>query len=391
MEKSLNTDLIEPRMRSKLSYSFVTILLKSVRFLQRSFLKRERCLSLKDQYVFFLTLKRFVHLNLSPLDALCVFVDGRKTPLARFVLSLQPLLLAGYSLTQALEAVRWRVDPMVCHLLRLGERSHDFLSAISHVLDYLESARVFQKNLWASLRYPLLAMGVLMASMVFLVGAFMPHFEALSSENGLTSSKVMRVLFSLYALDEVVWTVCVVGLLSLWVVGWIFFKTPSGSFVRAWCLDHMPFVGAMRRMLEWSYFFDFLARGMRSKATLVEAFERASHVFSTLRRKKWAARVLEGLQKGLPLSFLCEGEKAIFRRLLPLLRSAEKTGNADIIYEAMSSFFRDEHAMIAERFKVYVGPFFLILVSLLFIGLIQSVINPFYAQIFSLEGMGIAS
>jgi type II secretory pathway component PulF len=235
-------------------------------------------------------------------------------------------LRAGRSFTQALEAARGVVPPLVTSMLRVGERGSQLGRALDQVASQLEQEADLMKQVRQALAYPALLLTAGVGSILFIGIFVIPKFASMLDDVGGQLPLTTKLLLggsSFMIHHAIVLGITVTGLV-LGLSNYV--RTPPGGTLWDRLLLKVPAVGPVRHALASARISralgGMLQVGMPMLSALNAAHEAAGDRILAGRVMRARQRVAEGQA----LAPALECERALSASVLQLVAVGEASG-----------------------------------------------------------------
>lgn len=202
---------------------------------------------------------------------------GAELPAGRLRLMIDALartLEGGASLDEAFEAQRHRLPAYLRGLVRAGERTGRTGEILGRFAGYASIGADARRLLWLNLAYPVIALSMALAVLLFILTYIVGGFEQIFKDFGIALPTMSWVLIELSGqLRNSAW-ILLEGLAAL---GAIAFATmlAVGPAARRSVAGHIPLLGPVWRWTSLAEFFHLLGLLLESELALIEAIPMA--------------------------------------------------------------------------------------------------------------------
>lgn len=130
-----------------------------------------------------------------PVDQCLKLLAGqqRKASMRGFSQALLTCVIAGSSISAALEKHATGAPPMVANLVRAGEARGNLAAALTDIARYLETSLELRKKIQSALTYPLALAFVALATIGIIVAGLVPTLMPLFKENGAQPPMMLQL------------------------------------------------------------------------------------------------------------------------------------------------------------------------------------------------------
>lgn len=302
---------------------------------------------------------------------------------ARTWLSVRDSIAAGRSLADALAAEGRRFGRMEIALVRVGEKSGELDSALTHAAAHLESRRNARSLLASALSYPLVAVTAAIGVCIFLVVSVIPKIADFLESGGAELPAMTQNLV----------------LLSAWLGGhWATLATSAAALVAALvaaraipasrlALDaaalRLPVAGRLLRISGTATFSRALSVLVRSGVSLLDALDVCTGLMGNRRLARRVAEASEAVVGGGALAPALQARGDWMPMLSRMTAVGETTGTLDTALGEVATFHEMLLATAIRRFGAVIEP-----AMIVFTGIVVGYVYvAFFVALFSLAGM----
>ena len=134
-----------------------------------------------DQLAFFKALSMSLSSGIDLVNAIKISFPHTKTILCEQIID---LIQNGYSLCESLQQTGLCKTPIILMRLKAADKTGDLKKALEDIIEYLEWSQSFQKNLKATIQYPLFVVGITICLSIFLISFVLPNLMELYNSMG---------------------------------------------------------------------------------------------------------------------------------------------------------------------------------------------------------------
>ncbi|MCL6594218.1 MAG: type II secretion system F family protein, partial [Alicyclobacillus sp.] len=285
-------------------------------------------------------------------------------------------LQTGVQLSVAL-AGRPRMFPsLLVQLLRAGEASGTLDEALDRAGRYFERQHDLRQRVRTALTYPVLVMLVAAAACAVLFMKVVPVFSAILAAYHAQLPLPTRMVLAISRGLTQAWLPCLL-LLLLAVAGWRYLLWRGyGVYVRDWLRLRLPVLRTLVHKSVLASFSRTLAALVQSGLPLLQALELTMSAVDNQVLARALAPVLAGVADGRLLSELLASVKVFPPLLVHMIRVGEESGHLDAMLDKAADFFEADAETLADRFKVLIEPFFILILAVIVGGIVLAVILP---------------
>lgn len=313
-------------------------------------------------------------------EALAIVADQLSHPhLQEIMHQLATSVRNGDALSAAMRNASDVFDPLIIHMMSIGQESGNLAQASEGVAQYLEIRHAFQKRIQSALAMPLVTgvFFIIVAGIIF--GAIMPRFVDLFSS---MQQEVPALTQSMIAVSAFVRSWRMLGLIGM--VGIMvatikrYVQSMRGKPIRDWLSLHLPFVGSVVQNTlvaqQLHAMSVLLARGM----PLVQALRITRDVGQNDLFNEQLSLLHDEVAAGSALSTaMASIEPALFTpESMAMVRVGEESGSLSTVLEKAALGYHDAVNRQLRVLTLVVQPLCMILLGLLVALLIFAVYIP---------------
>ena len=287
----------------------------------------------------------------------------------------------GLSFSDAMKNTKGVFSPMVINLVKAGEEGGVLDEVLDRLGKFYEKRQKLKNKIQGALIYPVativIAVGVLVACLVFVVPKFKEIFESKGQElPGITQFVVN--------LSEN-FLVNLIPILGVIIGGPIAFIVLYQMGVTKLVVDKfifkIPLFGDLIKRGSIARMSRTLSVLLRSGVRLNEGLEISKKTIENLYFQNIISRVREDIITGKPFSHPLKEHSNFFPSLaVQMVSTGEKTGNLDEILEKMADFYEDEVEVTADQLTSLLEPAIIIVLG----GMIGFLVISMFMPIFNL-------
>lgn len=307
------------------------------------------------------------------LELLAQDVDlGRLGPT---VAKISAAVLAGESFAEAIARHPALFPPMYVALVRIGEAS----GTLDHILEVLGEERVraeaLRRRLADALRYPAFVLCAAGGVLAFFLLFVLPQFASVLRD---FNAPLDPIVTSFLALSDLLRTHTneVYGALAvLLLLGWLVLRRPAtrGNIVRL--VTRLPLIRSVLTFHRTALFCRNLGVLLGSGVTLPTTLRILADMMATTGDGTAWAKTVDRVRHGGKLSEALADTAAFPATAVRMLRLGEETGQLPMLAGRIAEFYEAKLQRSLDRVVGIVGPFAIIVISIVVGGLIVSVMT----------------
>ncbi|HEY51294.1 MAG TPA: type II secretion system F family protein [Dehalococcoidia bacterium] len=251
-------------------------------------------------------------------------------------------LRAGHQLSNALSKHPQVFSPIYCKLLGVGEQSGDLETVLRQVADYMEKEVTTAKETKSALMYPAITFMVTIGVIGVLVIFVLPSFGGLYSSLGVEMPMAARLLIDVSTKLNDYWSYLLLGMLVLFGLTHIYFKTSSGRAKRDRLILRLPLLGRVCHLSELSRLCRSMSLLFRAGLPLTEILPMLIQSSRNQALSQALVEVQQDMIKGEGISRPMAKNKLFLSMMVQMVRVGEETGNLDVTLLAVARSYDTE-------------------------------------------------
>jgi len=317
-------------------------------------------------------------LTLQDALQLCQSISGNKKTAALSNTILEGLN-RGISFHEVLKIYASSFSPLYRSLIRLGEKTGSVAEVFSRMGSYMESEKKIRGKLGNVLWYPLMILFIAIIGCFGIVFYVMPRMAEIFSAFHVGDARTTIDMNSLYRSLWISFSVFIFFLLAIFFC--IVFRRLSKSF--AMLIDStllsIPLVGPLIQSIQTLNFSFAMEMLTGSGITVSNALKESAAVVTNSAFSNAILAVYEKLQKGekLSSSFLCY--KAFPQYIGTWIAVGEKTGEVELVFTQIRSFFQADVEHGSERLMGMIEPVLTLLIGIIVLILVVQFVLPVFS------------
>jgi len=282
----------------------------------------------------------------------------------------------GVSLSDAFLSLGDTFPRLYANSLRAGERSGELEFVLESYLAYQRLVEAVRKKIVASLTYPavliLLAVGLVVVLMIYVIPSFESFFVGLGSELPLPTKIVIGTATGF---QENFWFIVAGGVAGFFGLR-MWRSTPRGRMIiDRWKL-RIPVLGGLAHLFSMSQFSRSMAVLLGAGTPMVPALETAATSVGNAYISELFLACVSEVQQGRSLSDSLEDTRKMPGLALAMMRVGEATGALPEMLNNTSEFFDEEIDFTLNRIVTLIEPAILVTMGFIVAGLLLAVYYP---------------
>lgn len=287
-------------------------------------------------------------------------------------------LQRGQTLSQAMS--RHKVFPKLhINMIRAAEQGGILDKALRRLASFMEMTIAFRDELVSALIYPLLVLGVSLASVAFLAVFVVPRFAAIFQEMGQALPLPALILFRTGKfLSFWWWAILGAGVLGLFLIR-AYTETEEGeAFVDAAILK-TPFVGSVVRKIIVARFARTLGTLLESGVPILEAIRASRDVLDNREIYEKLDAIEEGVRKGKGVAGPLQASGVFPPLSAQMISVGEESGRLSEAFVTVAERLEAESKLSIQRAARVIGPllivFMAVIVALIIVSMLLAVFS----------------
>jgi general secretion pathway protein F len=315
-----------------------------------------------------------------PLDkAMGILLELPETGEAKKVLErVRESVRGGAPLSVALEQQHGLFSRLYVNLVRAGESGGGLDDALRRLADYLERSRELRSRVINALIYPMILIVLVLVSVVFLLVAVVPQFEALfTSLNAELAWYTAAVLGLSSALRNGWWVILLVLVGAGW---WLNGRMADPAWrlkLDGWLLNNRYF-GTLIARLDTARLARTLGTLVGNGVPLLTALNLSGNVLSNRVLGNALEAASSEVKSGSGLGYALGRQKVFPRLAVQMIQVGEESGELDSLLTKVADTFDIETRNAMDRLLALLVPALTILMALVVASIILSVLLPIY-------------
>jgi type IV pilus assembly protein PilC len=340
---------------------------------------RKKRVKLKDLSVFARQFATMIDAGLSMLRSLTILSEQVEKPELRRVLrQVKQDLEAGMSLSTAFAKSPDVFPTLMVSMTRAGEAGGFLDVAMRQIADNFEAEVKLRQKIKAAMTYPvvvfILAIGMCMGMLVFVVPVFESMFEGLGGELPLPTKFLVFLSASLRFMLPIL---IVTAIVAVWL--WRKFgKTPQVRNIVDPLKLKLPVFGDLSAKLALARFARNLSTLLSSGVPILQSLDIVAETTGSVVISRALKDVQESVRRGENVAGPL-GQHAVFPPMVvQMIASGEETGAIDQMLAKIAQFYDEEVEATTEALTALIEPLMIAFLG----GIVGSMIIALYMPIF---------
>ncbi len=345
-------------------------------------------LKLQDSINMFTHLATMAKLKIPLIESIHMLDHGANSKeLIEFSKSLSFCINRGSSFSEALINNFKNVDPIIISTISAAEKSGSFEKAFRNLIDYYTWRKSYKIKIQNAIRYPFLCFLVVLSTLIFLMTFLVPKMKPLILENSEYnlnfSTKSIFYLHDIFSggTTQTYFTFLAFTIFSFITLPYILKKILKLQYD---IFYKIPFIKNIFILIFQENFLKILYLQLKANKNLQDALLDAKETLPKGYPKKQVIKILDGLDKGYPLSHIFQKIKfdPVVSQLIYL---GEAAGSYEKAFEDASTVLAEKTSLFFERITTYLQPLLILFISFILIWMVYALFYPLYENIISMN------
>lgn len=317
------------------------------------------------------------------LPMLSALEENQKTfPSRSFQNIIEEICIAiegGNTLYEAMSRFPKAFEKLDLAIIHLGEISGTLPERMKELAAFIEWKEDIRSTIKRAAIYPSFIVVVIIAVVGVWTGYVLPQMAGLLNDMGVALPGVTQTVLNISAFLREYWSLMVLGLLAIFVLFFLFYKTDRGGLLVHKYVLRMPLVGKLFYQIP-------LARLSHNFATMYGAGMNVNQIFSILKDNILGNRYLEQrlgaafdeIQRGALIAEGFGNAGGFPPLLLGAIRSGETTGTIDASFKRLGDYYDGEIKRSVQAMISAIEPISIVLLGGVFGLIALSIMLPLY-------------
>lgn len=376
----MRPETIRPAKNSK-SSAMRLILGLADSYQLRSQQTRLRGLSARDLTLFSQQLAGLLGAGIPLDDGLETLEQSSKQTLRRVIQALQRSLQGGLNFADAVAAHPQIFDSCYVSLIRAGEATGEFASALDVLAANYERSAQLRRRIRQALFQPLLILCTALGAAWILLAFVMPEFASMYQQQQQTLPELTRWVIALSEQLHAANNRLLSGIALCAALGaWVYHRcTPARMLIhRLWLT--LPLLGPLIQYANAGQMCRTLAASIGAGVPVLEALPFAADACRNEAYRRAVTGLATQLRNGTSLADALQADPCFLHSLPKLVRLGEKSGKLDDMLEQANTLYDRGLEQGIERLLPLLEPILMLLLGVLVGGLILAMYLPIFSM-----------
>lgn len=288
-------------------------------------------------------------------------------------------LLKGENLSDAMLKQEKKFPKLLINMIKTAEMTGDLPSILDDMAEYYTSIDQTRRQMISAMTYPvvvvLLAIGVLIFMLIYLVPQFVQLFE--SQDATLPAITLFIMGASDFLKANYLWLILgIVAFIILYY--YLFNNVKSFRTTMQTIAMHIPVFGNIIIYNEVAMFTKTFASLLNHGVFITDSMEVLSKITNNEVYKRIIANTMDNLGKGESISKSFKGEWAFPVVAYEMLVTGENTGQLGLMMEKVADHFQNLHKNLINQMKSLIEPLMIVVLAVIVGVILLSIVVPMF-------------
>lgn len=339
-------------------------------------------ISIKDKIIFTQQLGIMIKSGLSVVEALkALSGESSSKKFAGEINEIVSDVKGGTPLSEALAKHPDAFDAVYVNTVRSGEKSGKLESVLARLSIQLEKDYALTSKIRGALIYPIFILLALVAVTVLILIGIIPQLKLIFDEMDVPLPVITRAIIALSMFLKNYIIFIIIGIVFLIFLFQMFRKTDYGHHFVDKIRLKIPVLGTLAKKSYMAKFCRTFSGLSASGLPLLDIFHSSKDVVDNIIYQDAIEKMTKKVEVGEPISKVIKDCKLFPAMVGQLASVGERSGNIDLVFDSLASFFDREVDNMAANLSTLLEP---ILMAIMGVGvgiLIISVVQPIYGLV----------
>lgn len=315
--------------------------------------------------------------GLTAEHALAALIEQAEQEAARRILAgVRSEIVAGHSLSAALERFPRAFPPLYRASVAAGERSGELPRVMMQLADHLEQSEALRRKTLQALIYPVLVAVVALAIVIALMVWVVPQVVGVFEQSRQSLPPLTRIMIALSAFIQQYGALLAAAVGALGLVFATALRKPAFRLRVDHLLLRLPLIGHHLRTLDAARFASTLSILVGSGVPLLAALEAGGRVVQRIPLRQAIASAAGRVREGVGLSRALAATRAFPPLLLHMIANGEATGQIAPLLDKAARLQQQELESRTATLTSLIEPALLLLMGAVVLLIVLAVMQP---------------
>lgn len=326
-------------------------------------------------------LSTYLKAGIALADAVKILAKQSKKPnIRKSFYELVYQLLKGESLSEAMDMQAKVFPKLLINMVKTAEMTGDLPSILDDMSEYYTSIDQTRKQMKSAMTYPIIVLVIAIGVLVFMLVYLVPQFSSLFESNGAELPALTKAVMGVSGFIQNNWLVLIISIL---VVVFVFYElyvhVQKFRETVQIILMHFPVFKDIIIYNEIANFTKTFASLLNHGVFITDSMEILSKITNNEIYKRIIHKTLENLGKGDSISTAFKGEWAVPVVAYEMIVTGETTGQLGQMMEKVAAHFQSLHKNVINQMKSLVEPLLMCFLAVVVGIILLSIIQPMFS------------
>ena len=326
-------------------------------------------------------LSTYLKAGIALADAVKILAKQSKKPnIRKSFYELVYQLLKGESLSEAMDMQAKVFPKLLINMVKTAEMTGDLPSILDDMSEYYTSIDQTRKQMKSAMTYPVIVLVIAIGVLVFMLVYLVPQFSSLFESNGAELPALTKAVMGVSGFIQNNWLVLIISIL---VVVFVFYElyvhVQKFRETVQIVLMQFPVFKDIIIYNEIANFTKTFASLLNHGVFITDSMEILSKITNNEIYKRIIHKTLENLGKGDSISTAFKGEWAVPVVAYEMIVTGETTGQLGQMMEKVAAHFQSLHKNVINQMKSLVEPLLMCFLAVVVGIILLSIIQPMFS------------
>ena len=326
-------------------------------------------------------LSTYLKAGIALADAVKILAkQSKKAAIRKSFYELVYQLLKGESLSEAMDMQEKVYPKLLINMVKTAEMTGDLPSILDDMSEYYTSIDQTRKQMKSAMTYPVIVLIIAIGVLVFMLVYLVPQFSSLFESNGAELPVLTKVVMAISEFIQHNWIILVVGIAVIVFVFYeLFTRVQKFRETVQVILMHLPVFKDIIIYNEVANFTKTFASLLNHGVFITDSMEILSKITSNEIYKRIIHKTLENLGKGDSISTAFKGEWAVPVVAYEMIVTGETTGQLGQMMDKVATHFQSLHKNVINQMKSLIEPIIMVFLAIVVGVILLSIIQPMFS------------
>lgn len=326
-------------------------------------------------------LSTYLKAGIALADAVKILAkQSKKAAIRKSFYELVYQLLKGESLSEAMDMQEKVYPKLLINMVKTAEMTGDLPSILDDMSEYYTSIDQTRKQMKSAMTYPIIVFIIAIGVLVFMLVYLVPQFSSLFESNGAELPTLTKVVMAISEFIQNNWIILVVGIAVIVFVFYeLFTRVQKFRETVQVILMHLPVFKDIIIYNEVANFTKTFASLLNHGVFITDSMEILSKITSNEIYKRIIHKTLENLGKGDSISTAFKGEWAVPVVAYEMIVTGETTGQLGQMMDKVATHFQSLHKNVINQMKSLIEPIIMVFLAIVVGVILLSIIQPMFS------------